>query len=77
MIRDGQVGRDFGDADPAEAALAIASLIDGLTVQVASAIPSRPAALARPRRQRRATARLRAARPPLVSIEEMMAAVDV
>ena len=34
MISDGQVAGEFGDVDPAEAALAIASLLDGLTVQV-------------------------------------------
>jgi AcrR family transcriptional regulator len=34
IVRDGQAEGEFGDGDPAEAALAIASLLDGLTVQV-------------------------------------------
>lgn len=35
IVREGQLEGAFGAIDPAEAALAIASLIDGLTVQVA------------------------------------------
>lgn len=34
IVRDGQGEGEFGGGDPAEAALAIASLLDGLTVQV-------------------------------------------
>ncbi len=39
IVRAGQEEGDFGDADPASAALAIAGLIDGLTVQVALGDP--------------------------------------
>ena len=34
IVRDGQAAGAFSDIDPGEAALAIASLLDGLTVQV-------------------------------------------
>jgi AcrR family transcriptional regulator len=34
IVRDGQAAGAFGDIDPGEAALSIASLLDGLTVQV-------------------------------------------
>jgi AcrR family transcriptional regulator len=39
IVRSGQEEGDFGAIDPAEAGLAIASLIDGLTVQVALGDP--------------------------------------
>lgn len=39
IVRDGQRAGEFGAVDPAEAALAIAALIDGLTVQVALGDP--------------------------------------
>lgn len=39
IVRAGQKEGDFGDVDPAAAALAIAALIDGLTVQVALGDP--------------------------------------
>ena len=39
IVRAGQEEGDFGAIDPAEAALAIAALIDGLTVQVALGDP--------------------------------------
>ena len=39
IVRAGQEEGDFGEIDPAEAALAIAALIDGLTVQVALGDP--------------------------------------
>lgn len=39
IVREGQDEGEFGGIDPAEAALAIAALIDGLTVQVALGDP--------------------------------------
>jgi AcrR family transcriptional regulator len=39
IVRAGQEAGEFGDVDPARAALAIAALIDGLTVQVALGDP--------------------------------------
>jgi len=39
IVREGQLEGQFGAIDPAEAALAIAALIDGLTVQVALGDP--------------------------------------
>jgi AcrR family transcriptional regulator len=39
IVRDGQEAGEFGAADPAMAALSLAALIDGLTVQVALGDP--------------------------------------
>ena len=76
VIRDGQVAGTFGGVDPTEAALAIASLLDGLTVQVRLGESLSPEAMVE-------VAALVAGRlldcglprPPLVSIEEMVAGV--
>ncbi len=78
VIRDGQVAGTFGGVDPTEAALAIASLLDGLTVQVRLGESLSPGAMVE-------VAALVAGRlldcelprPPLVSIEEMVAGVEV
>ena len=62
IVRDGQVSGVFGDVDPPEAALAIASLLDGLTVQVRLDDSLLAGADGRGRRPgRRAAARVRAA----------------
>jgi AcrR family transcriptional regulator len=42
VIRDGQRAGDFGDADPDDGALVLASLIDGLAVQVTLGDPDVP-----------------------------------
>jgi AcrR family transcriptional regulator len=77
VIRDGQAAGTFGGADPTEAALAIASLLDGLTVQVRLGESLSPEAMVD-------VAALVAGRlldcelprPPLASIEKMVAGVE-
>jgi len=76
VIRDGQVAGAFGGGDPAGAALAIASLLDGLTVQVRLGERLSPesmvevAALVAER-----LLECELPRPPLVSVEEMVTGV--
>jgi AcrR family transcriptional regulator len=77
VIRDGQVADAFGDADPSEAALAIASLLDGLTVQVRLGDGLSPEAMVEVAAlvaERLLDCEL--PRPPLVSVEEMVAGVE-
>ncbi len=77
VIRDGQVAGVFGGVDAAEAALAIASLLDGLTVQVrlGETLSSRSmvevAVLVAER-----LLECELPRPSLVSVGEMLAGVE-
>ena len=77
VIRDGQVAGVFGALDAAEAALAIASLLDGLTVQVrlGESLTSRSmvevAVLVAER-----LLECELPRPPLVSVGEMLAGAE-
>lgn len=77
VIRDGQVAGVFGEVGAGEAALAIASLLDGLTVQVrlgeslSSQSMVEVAALVAER-----LLDCELPRPPLVSVEEMLPGVE-
>ena len=67
----------FGDVDPPEAALAIASLLDGLMVQVRlddSLSPERMVEVAVLVAERLLECELQ--RPPLLSVEEMLPGVE-
>jgi AcrR family transcriptional regulator len=77
VIRDGQVAGVFGGVDAAEAALALASLLDGLTVQVRlgeSLTSHSMVEVAVLVAERLLDCEL--PRPPLVSVGEMVAGVE-
>jgi AcrR family transcriptional regulator len=77
IVRDGQLSGAFGPIDPGAAALAIASLLDGLTVQVRLGDALSPEAMvdvAALVAERMLGCEL--PRPPLVSVEEMVAGVE-
>lgn len=77
VVRDGQAAGVFAAVDPAAAALAIASLLDGLTVQVrldATISAERMVEVAGLVAERLLQCEL--PRGPLVSVEEMLAGVD-
>ncbi len=77
VIRDGQIAGVFGAVDTGEAALAVASLLDGLTVQVRldeTITPERMVDAAALVAERLLDCEL--PRPPLMSVEEMLAGVE-
>jgi AcrR family transcriptional regulator len=77
VIRDGQVAGAFGGVDTGRAALAIASLLDGLTVQVRLGESLSPEAMVETAAfVAESLLECELPRPPLVSIEEMVAGVD-
>ncbi len=77
IVRDGQIAGVFADVPAAQAALAIASLLDGLTVQVRlgdSLSAERMVEVAVLAAERLLECEL--SRPPLLSVGEMLAGVE-
>ena len=75
-IRDGQIAGSFGAVDPGEAAFALAPCSTASPSRCASTARSLPSGWSSGDPDRRAPARLRAPRPPLVSVGEMLAGAE-